>query len=184
MKVQNTKLPGVLLVEPVIHQDHRGFFLEAYHAKKYQEHGLPHEFVQDNRSYSVRGTLRGLHLQLTNPQGKLICVIEGEILDVAVDVRLGSPSFGKWDGVVLSGENCRQLYIPPGFAHGFCVMSEHAHVLYKCTDYYVPGDEVGIAWDDPDIAVQWPIDTPLLSEKDRNAMRLKDLADRLPKYRA
>jgi dTDP-4-dehydrorhamnose 3,5-epimerase len=184
VKVETTKLPGVVIIEPVIHRDPRGFFVEMYQAKTYSEHGLPHEFVQDNHSRSVRGTLRGLHLQLTQPQGKLVHVIEGSIFDVAVDIRVGSPSFGRWVGVELTGANFKQVYVPPGFAHGYCVISDQADVSYKCTDYYLPGDEIGIAWNDPDIAIQWPIATPLLSQKDANAFRLKDVLSRLPRYKA
>jgi len=184
VKVETTKLPGVVIIEPVIHRDQRGFFLETYQARMYAEHGLPREFVQDNRSRSVHGTLRGLHAQLTQPQGKLVHVIDGSIFDVAVDIRVGSPSFGQWVGVELSGSNQRQLYIPPGFAHGFCVLSGNADVSYKCTDYYLPGDEMTLAWNDPDIAIQWPINSPLLSQKDGNASRLKDLVTQLPKYLA
>ena len=183
MKVETTKLPGVVILEPVIHRDPRGFFVETYQARTYSEHGLPREFVQDNHSQSVRGTLRGLHAQLAQPQGKLIHVIEGTIFDVAVDIRVGSPSFGEWVSVELSGDNFRQLYVPPGFAHGFCVVSDHADVSYKLTDYYLPGDEIAVAWDDPDLAIQWPITTPLLSHKDANALRLRDVLSRLPKYK-
>jgi dTDP-4-dehydrorhamnose 3,5-epimerase len=184
VKVQTTKLPGVVIIEPVIHRDPRGFFLETYRAKAYSKHGLPRKFVQDNHSRSVRGTLRGLHLQLTQPQGKLVHVIEGSIFDVAVDIQVGSPSFGQWVGVELSGDNFKQAYVPPGFAHGYCVISDHADVSYKCTDYYLPGDEIALAWDDPDIAIQWPITSPLLSQKDANAFRLKDVMNRLPRYKA
>ena len=182
MKIEPTHLPGVVLIHPVVYQDSRGFFTETYQARRYGEHGLPSEFVQDNHSRSMQGTLRGLHLQLTQPQGKLIRVIEGAIFDVAVDIRVGSPSFGQWVGVELTGENHKQLYVPPGFAHGFCVISDQADVSYKCTDYYLHGDEIGITWNDPDIAIQWPITTPLLSQKDANAFRLKDVLSRLPSY--
>jgi dTDP-4-dehydrorhamnose 3,5-epimerase len=184
VKVETTKLPGLVILEPVIHRDPRGLFVETYQARRYSELGLPHEFVQDNHSRSVWGTLRGLHLQLTQPQGKLVHVIEGAIFDVAVDIRVGSPSFGRWVGVELTGVNFKQVYVPPGFAHGYCVISDHADVSYKCTDYYLPGDEIGIAWNDPDIAIQWPIPSPLLSQKDANACRLKDVLSRLPRYKA
>lgn len=184
MKIEPTHLPGVVLIHPVVYQDSRGFFTETYQARRYGEHGLPSEFVQDNHSRSMQGTLRGLHLQLTQPQGKLIRVIEGAIFDVAVDIRVGSPSFAQWVGVELTGENFKQLYVPPGFAHGYCVISDQADVSYKCTDYYLHGDEIGIAWNDPDIAIQWPITTPLLSPKDANAFRLKDVLSRLPRYKA
>jgi dTDP-4-dehydrorhamnose 3,5-epimerase len=184
MKIEPTHLSGVVLIHPVVYQDPRGFFTETYHAKRYGEHGLPSEFVQDNHSRSICRTLRGLHLQLTQPQGKLIHVISGAIFDVAVDVRVGSPSFAQWVGVELTGDNFKQLYVPPGFAHGFCVISDQADVSYKCTDYYLHGDEIGIAWNDPDIAIQWPITTPILSEKDMNALRLKDVLSRLPRFKA
>ena len=184
MKIEPTHLSGVVLIHPVVYQDSRGFFTETYQARRYGEHGFPSEFVQDNHSRSICGTLRGLHLQLTQPQGKLIRVIEGTIFDVAVDIRVGSPSFGQWVGVELTGTNFKQLYVPPGFAHGFCVISDQADVSYKCTDYYLHGDEIGIAWNDPDIAIQWPITTPLLSQKDMNALRLKDVLSRLPRYKA
>lgn len=184
VKIEFTHLPGVVIINPVVYQDPRGFFTETYQVRRYVEHGLPGQFVQDNHSRSIRGTLRGLHLQLTPPQGKLIRVTEGAIFDVAVDVRVGSPSFAQWVGVELTGANFKQLYIPPGFAHGFCVIGDQADVSYKCTDYYFPGDELGIAWNDPAIAIQWPISIPLLSEKDANAFRLKDILSRLPRYKA
>src|SRR5437660_4354884 len=141
MKIEPTHLSGVVVIHPVVYRDSRGFFTETYQARQYGEHGLPSEFVQDNHSRSMQGTLRGLHLQLTQPQGKLIRVIEGTIFDVAVDIRVGSPSFAQWVGVELTGENFKQLYVPPGFAHGFCVVSDQADVSYKCTDYYLHGDE-------------------------------------------
>jgi dTDP-4-dehydrorhamnose 3,5-epimerase len=184
MKVEPTKLAGVLIVDPVVHRDPRGFFVERYQSKTYSEQGLPHEFVQDNHSQSVKGTLRGMHLQLSQPQGKLVCVLEGSIFDVAVDVRVGSPSFRQWVGIELTSDNFRQLYIPPGFAHGFCVTSDRADVLYKCTDYYLPGDELTIPWNDPDIAIQWPISNPLLSRKDATALNLQNVLSRLPRYTA
>jgi dTDP-4-dehydrorhamnose 3,5-epimerase len=168
----------------MVHRDPRGFFVERYQAKTYSEHGLPCGFVQDNHSQSVRGTLRGMHLQLSQPQGKLVYVLEGSIFDVAVDVRVGSPWFGQWVGVELTENNFRQLYIPPGFAHGFCVTSDRADVLYKCTDYYVPGDELTIPWNDPDIGIQWPISSPLLSQKDATALELNRVLSRLPRYKA
>ena len=184
MKVETTKLPGVLIIDPVVHLDPRGFFVERYQANTFSEHTLPREFVQDNHSRSSRGTLRGLHLQLSQPQGKLVYVLEGSIFDVAVDMRVGSPSFGQWVGVELTSENFRQLYIPPGFAHGFCVTSDRADVLYKCTNYYLPGDEITIPWNDPNIAIQWPVSNPLLSQKDANAIQLQHILSWLPKYKA
>jgi dTDP-4-dehydrorhamnose 3,5-epimerase len=174
MKFVPTELPGVILVEPDVHRDSRGFFLESYHARKYAEGGIPGPFVQDNHSHSVRGTLRGLHAQRRKPQGKLVRAVVGEMFDVAVDIRPGSPTFGRWVGAVLSGENFRQLYIPPGFAHGFCVLSERVHVEYKCTDFYDAGDEVGVAWDDPEIGISWPIRDPIVSAKDSTLPRLAE----------
>lgn len=184
MKIELTHLPGVVIINPVVYQDSRGFFTEAYQVRRYVEHGLPGQFVQDNHSRSIRGTLRGLHVQLTQPQGKLIRVIEGAIFDVAVDVRVGSPTFAQWVGVELTGANFKQLYVPPGFAHGFCVMSDQADVSFKVTEYHLPGDEIGIAWNDPDLAIQWPINAPLLSQKDANAFRFRDVLSRLPTYEA
>jgi dTDP-4-dehydrorhamnose 3,5-epimerase len=182
MKVTATENPDVLLIEPDVFRDPRGFFMETFHARKFRLQGLPEVFVQDNHSRSTRGVLRGLHYQLEHPQGKLVRVVSGEVLDVAVDIRKGSPFFGKWVGAVLSEENLKQMYIPPGFAHGFCVLSERADVLYKCTDFYTPGDEYGIAWDDPDIGIKWPTLDYVLSDKDRRYPRLKDSGDRLPRY--
>lgn len=175
-----TALDGVLLIEPVVFRDTRGFFLETWHAGKYAAAGLDVRFVQDNHSKSQRGTLRGLHAQRRNPQGKLVRAVEGEIFDVAVDVRRGSPTFGKWVGEVLTAENFRQLYVPPGFVHGFCVLSETAQVEYKCTALYDPADELAVVWDDPEIAIVWPIAEPLLSAKDRTAPRLREILDLLP----
>ena len=175
MRFRPTELPDVILVEPDVHRDQRGFFLETYHARKYAEGGVPGPFVQDNHSRSVQGTLRGLHAQREHPQGKLVRAVEGEMFDVAVDIRPSSPTFGRWVGVRLSGENFRQLYIPPGFAHGFCVLSEVVHVEYKCTDFYRPEDEIGIAWDDPEIGITWPLSEPVISAKDRALPRLRDL---------
>lgn len=182
MKFTETELPGVVLVEPRIFQDDRGFFLETYHLEKFREGGITATFVQDNHSRSVKSTLRGLHAQEPNPQGKLIRCVEGEIWDVAVDIRRGSPAFGKWVGVVLSAGNFRQLYVPPGFAHGFCVLSEAAQVEYKCTSAYSPDHELALAWNDPQIDVAWPLeDDPILSEKDRGAPTLAEAYDRLPR---
>jgi dTDP-4-dehydrorhamnose 3,5-epimerase len=168
-------IPEVILVEPQVWRDQRGFFLETYHQGKFQDGGLPGTFVQDNHSYSVRGTLRGLHAQLRRPQGKLVRAVQGEVFDVAVDIRPGSPTFGRWVGEILSGENLRQLYVPPGFAHGFCVLSETAHVLYKCTDLYNREDEIGIAWNDPEIGIEWPVEDPLLSPRDLAAPKLAEI---------
>jgi len=177
-----TELRGVILVEPDVFQDRRGHFLETYHEKKYAEAGIPGPFVQDNFSRSVRGTLRGLHYQLRHAQGKLVMVVEGAVFDVSVDIRNGSPTFGKWVGLELSAENIRQLYIPPGFAHGFCVISDVASVVYKCTNFYVPEDERGIIWNDRTLGIRWPVQHPLLSLKDEAYKTLADMAGELPLY--
>jgi dTDP-4-dehydrorhamnose 3,5-epimerase len=181
VRVVPTAIPEILILEPDVHTDGRGFFLETYHADRYREHGIPGPFVQDNHSRSLAGTLRGLHLQLRRPQGKLIRVIEGEILDVAVDVRLGSPTFGRWVSVALTAENFKQVYVPPGFAHGFCVVSPIAQVEYKCTDVYDPSSELGVAWNDPALAIAWPVTQPLLSIRDSHHPTLAEVADRLPR---
>ena len=180
MRIADSPLPGVRIVEPLVHRDERGFFLEVFHAAKFAEQGLDVAFVQDNHSSSRRGALRGLHLQTIEPQGKLVRCVEGEIFDVAVDVRRGSPTFARWFGVSLSASNFRQLWIPPGFAHGFAVLSEVAQVEYKCTSLYRPDADLSIAWNDPEIGVAWPVAEPLLSAKDARAARLAELADRLP----
>lgn len=184
MKFTLTDLEGVILVEPKVHGDARGFFVETYHEQRYVAGGIAERFVQDNHSKSKRGTLRGLHAQRHRPQGKLVRAVEGEIFDVAVDVRRGSPTFGRWVGELLSAGNFRQLYVPPGFVHGFCVLSQSAQVEYKVTDFYDQDDEYGIVWDDPDIAIDWPIDDPLLSDRDRAAPTLREIENRLPVYRA
>jgi dTDP-4-dehydrorhamnose 3,5-epimerase len=180
MKFHPTALPEVVVVEPDVYRDPRGLFLETYHARKYHEGGIGATFVQDNLSRSVRGILRGLHAQRRHPQGKLIRVVEGEIFDIAVDIRRGSPTFARWVGVQLSGENFRQCYVPPGFAHGFCVLSEQVVVEYKATDFYDPADEIGLIWNDPDLAIPWPVTAPILSAKDGAARRLRDLMEILP----
>jgi dTDP-4-dehydrorhamnose 3,5-epimerase len=180
MRVIPTELPGVLVIEPVVHRDDRGFFVETYRADRYREHGIDAPFVQDNRSRSTAGTLRGLHLQLQRPQGKLIHVVEGEIFDVAVDVRRGSPTFGKWVAVSLTAESFRQVYVPPGFAHGFCVVSPIAQVEYKCTEVYNPASEIGIAWNDPAIGIDWPTREPMLSPRDSRHPMLAALGNALP----
>lgn len=183
MKVTPTPLPEVLLIEPKVFPDARGYFLETWSQSRYAAAGIDVAFVQDNLSCSARGTLRGLHLQNPYSQGKLVYVIEGEVYDVAVDVRVGSPRFGRWTAVSLSGENKRQLYIPPGFAHGFCVVSERAVFAYKCTVPYHPEAEVGIAWNDPRLSVDWPIGDPLISAKDARHPPLSELSqDRLPRF--
>ena len=184
MKVTPTAIPGVLLIEPRVFHDPRGFFLETFHREKFGAAGLPERFVQDNHSYSVgRGILRGMHAQLHRPQGKLVRAVTGEVFDVAVDLRPDSPAFGAWVGEVLSGDNLRQLYVPPGCAHGFVVLSESAHFEYKCTDLYSREDEIGLAYDDPRVGIRWPAVTPQLNERDRAWPRLAELAPSLEAYR-
>jgi dTDP-4-dehydrorhamnose 3,5-epimerase len=179
MRLLNTDLPGVLLIEPDVFRDARGHFLETFHERKYREAGIPHSFVQDNQSRSARGTLRGLHGQLRHPQGKLIRALQGEIFDVAVDIRPGSPTFGKWTGAKLSADDFRQMFVPPGFAHGFCVLSDFAEVAYKCTDFYDRSDEIGLLWNDPAVGIAWPIRDPLLSDKDAALPTLSELRTRI-----
>ena len=183
MEFRETELPGVLVIEPDVHQDPRGFFLEAWHGDKYGEIGIP-PLVQLNHSRSVKHTLRGLHAQIEHPQGKLVRAVEGTIFDVAVDVRRGSPTFRKWVSVELSAQSFRQIYVPTGFIHGFVVLSDHAQVEYGCTELYRPEDEIVVAWDDPEIGVRWPVESPVLSTRDRSAVRLAELMDRLPTYDA
>lgn len=182
MKFIRTELDGVLIIEPDVFRDGRGFFLEAYHQRKYRDGGIAQPFVQDNHSRSARGTIRGLHFQRIHPQGKLIRVLAGEIFDVVVDIRRGSPTFRLWMGTELSAANFLQCYVPSGFAHGFCVLSEFAEVEYKCTDFYDPSDELRIIWNDPVIGVRWPVAQPVLSDKDRDAPYLDELMDPLPQY--
>ena len=184
MRVEACELPGVLIVEPDVYRDDRGFFLEAYHARKYAELGVVGPFVQDNHSFSRRNALRGLHAQVQRPQGKLVRAVAGEMFDVAVDIRRDSPTFKRWVGVRLSGDNFRQLYVPPGFAHGFCTLSDELHVEYKCTALYDPADEIALAWDDPELAIAWPVTAPVVSEKDGRAPRLEAIFDRLPRTEA
>lgn len=185
MKVRPTSLGGVLVVEPVIFGDSRGFFTETYQLERYRTAGIPCAFVQDNLSYSVKDTLRGLHYQIHRPQAKLVQVLMGEVFDVVVDVRRESPTFGRWEGFILSGENKHQLFIPEGFAHGFCVLSQTVLFSYKCSDYYVPEDEGGILWSDTDVGVQWPVTTPLISEKDQRLSLLQQIPDdRFPRIRS
>jgi dTDP-4-dehydrorhamnose 3,5-epimerase len=179
-----TELAGVVIIEPRVFPDGRGFFFESYHAERYAEAGLPHVFVQDNHSCSAPGTIRGLHYQLQRPQAKLLRVIRGAVFDVAVDIRRGSPMFGKWVAVELSAENKRQLFIPAGFAHGFCVPREISEVEYKCTDYYVPDDQHGILWNDPTIGIRWPVDGPMLSAQDKAYSPLTPARQDLPRYEA
>jgi dTDP-4-dehydrorhamnose 3,5-epimerase len=182
VKFVPTALPEVVRVEPDVHRDARGFFVETWRADRWGAGGVAGPFVQDNHSRSRAGTVRGLHAQGRRPQGKLVRVVRGEIWDVAVDVRRGSPSFGRWVAETLSAENFAQLWIPPGFAHGFAVLSDEAEFVYKCTDYYDPTDELRIAWNDPALAIPWPVAEPLLSEPDRRAPTLAELAERLPRW--
>jgi len=177
MKVEQTKLDGVLLVTPKVFGDDRGFFMETYNKEIALNSGLPDEFVQDNHSKSSKGVLRGLHYQTPQWQGKLVRVVQGEIFDVAVDIRHGSPTYGQWVGEYLNDENKQQLYVPEGFAHGFVVTSDTAEVVYKCTSLYAPQQEGSLLWNDPDIGIEWPVESPLLSEKDKNAVRLADLPE-------
>ena len=179
MRYTETRIPGVILVEPDVYRDARGFFLETFHARKYAAAGIPGSFAQDNHSLSGAGTLRGLHMQVTKPQGKLIRVVEGEIWDVAVDARPSSSTFGQWVAEVLSAENFKQFYVPPGCAHGFCVLSARAQVQYKCTEIYDPADEIGIAWNDPALAIRWPVANPLLSDRDRGHGSLQNVLEKL-----
>jgi dTDP-4-dehydrorhamnose 3,5-epimerase len=167
-------LPEVIIIEPQLFRDHRGYFMETYHQEKFLSAGIEVRFVQDNQSQSSRGTLRGLHYQIQRPQGKLVRAIRGEIYDVCVDIRRSSPRFGKWFGTVLTDENKRAMYIPPNFAHGFCVLSDTAEFSYKCTDFYFPDYERAIRWNDPDLAIDWPIQEPILSEKDASCPLLRD----------
>ncbi len=183
MKAEETVFPEALIIEPEAFSDKRGYFMETYHKEKYKQLGLRAHFVQDNLSNSVRGTLRGLHYQHPHGQAKLVQVIKGEIFDVIVDIRWGSPTFGQWAGISLSDENKRQFYVPEGFAHGFCVLSDTALVYYKCSDFYAPKSEGGILWSDATVGIDWPISGPLLSDKDRNYPRLNDIPrSRLPSY--
>jgi dTDP-4-dehydrorhamnose 3,5-epimerase len=183
MKIVPTELDGVQIIEPDVFADERGFFMESYQSRRYREAGIEAEFVQDNISRSVRNTLRGLHYQHPNGQAKLVQVLEGEIYDVAVDIRRGSPTFGRWVEVILSDRNRRQFYIPAGFAHGFCVLSTNALFLYKCGDFYAPEAEGGICWDDPDLAIPWPVQSPILSRRDSRFTPLRQVAShRLPVF--
>lgn len=181
MKVTETALPGVLIIEPKVFPDARGFFVETYNKERYVASGIEVDFVQDNLSFSSRGVLRGLHYQKPNSQGKLVYVLQGEVWDVAVDIRHGSKQFGQWTAVTLSSDNKKQFYIPPGFAHGFCVVSETALFTYKCTDYYHPECDAGVRWNDPEIGIPWPVTEPILSEKDQKQPLLRDVSSgRLP----
>jgi dTDP-4-dehydrorhamnose 3,5-epimerase len=183
MKVVETNLPGCVVIEPQVHGDARGFFYESFNAHKYTKLGLDVRFVQTNVSRSARGVLRGLHYQFPNPQGKLVNVLDGEVYDVAVDIRAGSPTYGRWAAAILSAENKRHFWIPPGFAHGFAVLSEFATFTYQCTTLYDHAADAAIRWNDGDIAVDWPISSPLLSDKDQRAPFLREIApERLPAF--
>ena len=184
MKISETALPGVLLIDVRVFADARGSFMETWQSERYAEGGIPRHFLQDNVSFSHHGVLRGLHFQHPQGQGKLVYVLQGEIFDVAVDIRVGSPTFGQWVGITLSENNHQQLYVPDGFAHGFCVVSQSAMVAYKCTDIYRPQTEGGVLWNDPELNIQWPISQPNLSLKDASYPLLRDIDSmRLPQYR-
>ena len=183
MNVLEIALPGVVIVEPAVYGDERGFFMETWNGKCYERLGIPTGFVQDNLSYSIGGVLRGLHFQNPDPQGKLVSVLRGEVFDVVVDIRPGSPTFAEWVGVTLSADNKRQLYVPEGFAHGFVVTGGVALFSYKCTAYYNPEAERSLLWDDPDLGIDWPIEAPVLSARDGSAPRLEEVpAEVLPRY--
>jgi dTDP-4-dehydrorhamnose 3,5-epimerase len=175
LKVLTTAINGILVIEPNLYRDDRGFFTETWQQDRYADIGIDRVFVQDNLSSSVKQTLRGLHFQIQHPQAKLVQAIRGELYDVALDLRPDSPTFGKWEGFLLSEENMRQVYIPEGFAHGFCVLSDTALFSYKCSDFYTPGDEGGVLWSDPDLAIDWPVKTPILSEKDQAYPQLRNI---------
>lgn len=184
MRCFDTALPGVKILEPHLYTDSRGFFMETWNAPRYGEFGIPGQFVQDNLSFSTKGVLRGLHYQWPAPQGKLVQVLQGTVFDVAVDIRCGSPTFGQWVGVRLSADNKWQLYIPEGFAHGFCVLSDTALFAYKCTELYIPQNEAGILWNDAALGISWPVAEPILSAKDKQHPHLKDIpATRLAEYK-
>lgn len=183
MQIRTTALDGVLVIEPEVHGDERGYFMESWSRQRYLDAGLTGEFVQDNLSRSAAGVLRGLHFQFPRVQGKLVQVLEGRVYDVAVDIRRGSPSFGRWVGVELDARSKRQFWVPPGFAHGFCVLDDAAVFAYKCTDYYDPAGDYSIRFDDPAIGIEWPIDSPSLSAKDEQARCLADVPEALlPSY--
>jgi len=177
MRIHPTNLDGIVIVEPKVFKDPRGYFLETYQSYRYRENGIPCPFVQDNLSYSTKNTLRGLHYQHPNGQAKLVSVVKGEVFDVAVDIRRGSPTFGQWVGVTLSSNNHRQLFIPEGFAHGFSILSDDAVFSYKCSEFYTPQAEHGIVWNDPQIGIEWPGAAPLLSEKDEQYLCLGDVPE-------
>lgn len=180
MEIIKTSIPEVIVFVPPVFTDSRGYFLETYQQKKYAEAGITEPFVQDNQSYSTKNVLRGLHFQLRHPQAKLVRVTQGTVFDVAIDIRKNSPTFGKWHGEILSAENKKQMYIPENFAHGFCILSDSAEFVYKCTDFYVPGDESGLIWNDVQLGIKWPIEQPILSEKDAGLPSLVDVLELLP----
>lgn len=184
MRFRPTGLDGVVVVEPDVHRDPRGFFLETWRADRWAEGGVDSTFVQDNHSRSVHGTLRGMHAQLRRPQAKLVRVLQGEIFDAVIDLRRGSPTFGRWIAERLSAENFRQIYVPVGFAHGFCVTSDWAEVEYKCSDFYDPGDELRLLWNDPAVGIEWPVADPVVSDKDRSGLPLSAWLERLPDWGA
>ena len=175
MRVLTTEIEGVVIIEPRVFADERGFFYESFQSQRYHGHGMPLQFVQDNFSHSVKHTIRGLHYQLNHPQGKLVMVQYGSVLDVIVDIRMSSPTFGKAISIELDDKMPKQIYMPPGVAHGFCMLSDVVGFSYKCTDYYSPEDERGIIWDDPDLMIPWPTSAPILSPKDKEYLRLKDI---------
>ena len=184
MNFKETKIQGVLILEPDVFKDKRGYFLETWNKERYEKNGIPYSFVQDNISFSKKGILRGLHFQYPQPQGKLIQVLSGKVIDIAADIRIGSPTYGKWHSEILSDTNHKQMFVPSGFAHGYCVMSESAIFSYKCTDFYNPATEHGIIWNDPDLNIDWQIEEPVLSPKDAKYPRLKDLSpDELPRFK-
>ena len=183
MKVTDSKLQGVKIIEPQVFGDSRGYFMESWQQDRYKEAGIKETFIQSNVSKSARGVLRGLHFQNPNPQGKLVYVLSGEVYDVAVDIRVGSPTFGQYEGIILSEDNHKQFYVPEGFAHGFCVLSETATFAYMCTNFYDPSAEASLLWDDKDLAIDWPLQSPSLSEKDLKALKLKDFdINKLPQF--
>jgi dTDP-4-dehydrorhamnose 3,5-epimerase len=180
VEIIKTSIPDVIVFIPPVFTDSRGYFFETYQQKDYAAAGIDKAFVQDNQSYSVKHVLRGLHFQLRHPQAKLVRVTQGSVFDVAIDIRRNSPTFGQWHGEIISAENKKQMYIPENFAHGFCVLSDTAEFLYKCTDFYVPGDEAGLIWNDPELGIKWPIDTPILSTKDAILPTFTEVLDLLP----
>ena len=175
MNVLTCEIPGLVIIEPKVFGDARGYFMETWNQQRYREVGLDCNFVQDNISVSRRGILRGLHFQNPKGQGKLVCALQGEVFDVAVDLRKNSPTFGRWHGLTLSAENKRQFFVPAGFAHGFAVLSETAMFAYKCTEFYTPQNEMALLWNDPEVGVQWPLEAPQLSDKDARGVRLRDI---------